>query len=143
MKTFQIKRKAVYLLLPLIGFICMSGQASAQKSENGVDRYMVNDSVYFSVQHMPEPSFNMQKYLRKNLRYPQSAKKDRISGRIITEFIVDKQGKIRDLKIKKGLSPDCDAEAIRVMNAMPAWKPGIQDGDTVYVRYVFPILFER
>ncbi len=81
---------------------------------------------------MPEPSFNMQKYLRKNLRYPQSAKKDKISGRLLTEFIVDKQGKIRHLKIIKGLSPDCDAEAIRVMNAMPC----LETGNSIWRRRV-------
>ncbi len=83
----------------------------------------------------------MMEYLAANIKYPEKAAKENVSGRIIVRFIVSKTGKIEDVKVIKGVSPECDAEAIRVVKAMPDWTPGKSNGKLVSVYYTMPIIF--
>lgn len=73
----------------------------------------------------PMPSFkgDLQKWLRKNIRHPEAA--DTIEGRVIVNFLVQKDGRISDIKILKGLHPLLDAEAIRLIRSMPRWNPAL------------------
>ena len=73
----------------------------------------------------PMPSFkgDLQKWLRKNIRHPETA--DTIEGRVIVNFLVQKDGRISDIKILKGLHPLLDAEAIRLIRSMPRWNPAL------------------
>ena len=80
-------------------------------------------------------------FLKTNVQYPESAKKAGISGRVTAQFIVGSDGACRDFKVIRGVSPDLDAEALRVLGLMPKWNPGKQDGKTVPVRYTIPISF--
>jgi TonB family protein len=99
---------------------------------------------YFFVEQMPEfPQGDqaMQKYLKTNLRYPDAAKKAGTKGNVILRFVVEKDGSLSQIKVAKSLSPECDAEAIRLVKAMPKWIPGKHDGKTVAVWYTLPIFF--
>ena len=80
-------------------------------------------------------------YLSANVKYPEAAKQAGISGRVTTIFVVGEDGVIRDVKVVRSVSPELDAEAIRVMSSMPKWKPGKQDGKPVPVRYTVPVNF--
>ncbi|MCB0661202.1 MAG: M56 family metallopeptidase [Saprospiraceae bacterium] len=85
----------------------------------------------------------LMEYLGKNLQYPEAAKKDGVEGTVVVSFIVSSyQGKVFDIKILKSLQPDCDKEVIRVMENMPSWTPGKQNGKNVNVRYTLPVKFK-
>ncbi|MBQ8361263.1 MAG: M56 family metallopeptidase [Bacteroidaceae bacterium] len=103
-----------------------------------------NDEVFMVVEQMPEYPGGMgelMKFLQKNIKYPAQAHKDSIQGRVIVQFVIDKTGKVTDPVIKKSVSPELDAEAIRVVNAMPLWTPGRQRGKAVSVKFTLPIQF--
>ena len=83
----------------------------------------------------------MSRFISKNLRYPASARRMGIDGTVYVQFVVAKDGSISEVKTIRGISADCDKEAERVVNMMPNWKPGKQNGKAVFVRFVLPIKF--
>ncbi|MCB9182864.1 MAG: energy transducer TonB [Flavobacteriales bacterium] len=83
----------------------------------------------------------MYKYLGKAVKYPEMAKDAGISGTVYVTFEVDKEGNIKDVKVLRGIGGGCDEEAIRVVKAMPKWKPGKQRGKPVRVQFNLPIKF--
>ena len=92
------------------------------------------------------PSFpggtnGLMQYLSKNIKYPVEAQKEKIQGRVVIQMIVDKNGNVTGPKIIEGVNPSLDAEAIRITTNMPKWKPGMQRGKAVDVKYTFPIVF--
>ena len=96
------------------------------------------------VEQMPEYPGGMQElfgYLAKNIKYPKDAEDQQIQGRVIATFIINKDGSISDAKVVKSVSPSLDEEALRVINGMPNWKPGKQNGKVVNVKYTIPISF--
>ncbi len=101
--------------------------------------------VFEVVEQMPEfPDGGMaglMEYFKKNMRYPEAARKAGTQGRVTVQFIVDKDGSISGARVLRGVDPALDAEAIRLVNAMPKWKPGMQKGKAVTVKYTVPVLF--
>ena len=101
--------------------------------------------VFEVVEQMPEyPDGGMaglMEYFKKNIRYPEAAKKAGTQGRVIVQFLVNKDGSISDAKPLRSVDPALDAEAIRLVNAMPKWKPGMQRGEAVTVKYTVPVKF--
>ena len=97
------------------------------------------------VEQMPEfPDGGMgglMKYFQKNMRYPAEAKEAGKQGRVTVQFVVNKDGSISGARILRGVDPLLDAEAIRLVNAMPKWKPGMQQGKPVAVKYTVPVRF--
>ena len=81
------------------------------------------------------------KFLSKNLRYPEQAANDGVSGRVYMSFIVEKDGRITDIQVSRAAGHGFDEEAKRVLKMAPQWKPGIQNGKPVRVRYTIPINF--
>ncbi|GAB3554297.1 energy transducer TonB [Spirosoma fluminis] len=80
-------------------------------------------------------------YLKENIQYPSAAVKAKIKGRVFVSFVIRKDGRLTDLQVMQGLGHGCDEEAIRVVKAMPLWKPGSQSGRLLLVNYTLPILF--
>ena len=103
-----------------------------------------DDKVYDIVEQQPEfpggPSA-MAKWLGDNIKYPVEAAKKGIEGRVIVQFVVGSDGTVSDAVVRRSVDPLLDAEALRVINAMPAWTPGKQDGKPVAVRYTIPVTF--
>ena len=100
---------------------------------------------FASVEVLPEFEGGMAgwgKYLQKNLKYPPMARENNITGRVIVSFVVEKNGKLTDIKVLRGIGGGCDEEAKRVLAIAPAWKPGIQNGRPVRVAYTMPIFFQ-
>ncbi|RYU86961.1 TonB family protein [Mucilaginibacter terrigena] len=100
--------------------------------------------VFVAVEHTPvfpggDAAFG--KWLAQNVKYPKDAREKNIQGRVIVTFVVEKDGSLTDLKVIRGVSPDIDAEALRVMSTSPNWKPGMQNGREVRVAYSLPINF--
>ena len=81
-------------------------------------------------------------YLKANLKYPEEAKKNKITGRVIMSFVVDKTGSLEDIKVLRGVEKSLDEEALRILRTSPKWKPGIQNGRPVKVAYTMPIFFQ-
>ena len=84
----------------------------------------------------------LMKYLRDNINYPVIAQENGISGRVICEFVVNRDGTIVDAKVLRGVDPSLDKEALRVVNSMPKWNPGEQRGKPVRVRFTLPVQFK-
>lgn len=84
----------------------------------------------------------MMKYLAANLKYPKKAEDKNIQGRVVVSFIVEADGSISNVHTLRSISPELDAEALRVVKAMPKWKPGKQKGKTVRVKYALPVQFK-
>jgi protein TonB len=80
-------------------------------------------------------------YLRKNIKFPPVARENGIQGRVFVTFVVDKDGKVKDAKILRGIGGGCDEEALRVIRNMPDWKAGKQNGRPVSVQYNLPVNF--
>ena len=103
-----------------------------------------DDPVFQVVEQMPEFPGGMgecMKWLQANIKYPMEAKEKGEHGRVIVQFIVERDGSITDVKVVRSISLALDAEAIRVASAMPKWKPGMQRGKEVRVKYTLPVMF--
>lgn len=83
----------------------------------------------------------LKQYIINNTNYPESAKEKGIHGRVYVAFKITKEGKVTDARIARGVHPPMDKEAVRVVNSMPDWKPGKQDGKPVDVTYTVPVDF--
>lgn len=83
----------------------------------------------------------MMKFLSDNIRYPVIAQENGIQGRVVCNFVVERDGSITDVQIVRGQDPSLDKEAVRVIQSMPRWKPGKQRGKAVRVRYTLPVVF--
>ena len=94
------------------------------------------------VEQMPSPDFNMGDYLSENIHYPELARKRGITGRVPVEFVVLEDGSISNVLVRTSIYPALDEEAIRVIAAMPKWKPGMQNGKPVKVLFTQPITFK-
>ena len=104
-----------------------------------------DNPIFEVVEHMPEFTGGgmpaLMEYLSKNIKYPEAAMKKGIQGRGIVQFVVEKDGSITNVKILRGVDPELDKEAVRVVSAMPKWKPGTQRGEAVRVRFTVPVMF--
>lgn len=83
----------------------------------------------------------LNKYLSKNIQYPEIAADNGIQGRVIVGFVIEKDGKPSQVKVLRGVDPALDKEAVRVVQSMPAWKPGKQRGKPVRQRFTLPVQF--
>lgn len=103
-----------------------------------------DDPVFQVVEQMPEFPGGMgecMKWLGANMKYPKEAKEKGEHGRVIVQFVVNKDGSITNIEVVRNVSPSIDAEAVRVICAMPKWKPGMQRGKAVRVKYTMPVMF--
>ena len=80
-------------------------------------------------------------WLSKNLRYPPIAEENGIKGRVVCQFVVERDGSITDIKVVRPVDPSLDKEAVRVIKAMPKWIPGKQNGSSVRVKFTLPVTF--
>ena len=108
------------------------------------DTLTPDESVFEVVEQMPEfPGGykEMMKYIEQNMRYPEEAKKAGTQGRVVVQFLVNKNGAISDVSVLRSVDRLLDAEAVRLVRSMPKWKPGMQKGKAVTVKYTVPVLF--
>ena len=127
------------VLLSLMAIFCFM-TAHAQKTVVS----QTNQKVYDSVEQMPEYPGGMQamiEFIQSNLRYPDDAAKQKVEGRVMVQFVVETDGSVSDVHVAKQVFPSLDAEAIRVVQAMPKWTPGKDKGEVVRVKYNLPFVF--
>ena len=112
----------------------MPNPLKVEKQENAFD-------VVEEMPQFPGGPSALFEFLGKNVRYPEAAYKAGVQGRVIATFVVEKDGSISEAKVVKHMSAELDAEALRVINSMPNWTPGKQNGVAVRVKYTVPITF--
>jgi periplasmic protein TonB len=100
--------------------------------------------IFMVVESMPEypggePA--LYQFLSENIKYPQMAKESGIQGRVFVTFVVERDGRVTDVRVLRGIGGGCDEEAIRVVQSMPKWTPGKQRGKSVRVQYNLPVKF--
>ncbi len=106
---------------------------------------VAKDEVFMVAEQMPEFPGGMKellKFLQNNLKYPENAMKNNVQGRVIVQFVVEKDGTLTEFKVARSVDPDLDAEALRVLQIMPKWKPGMQRGKIVRVKFTVPVSFK-
>ena len=119
--------------------------ASDTATETAAPAPTPTDSVYEVAEVMPEFPGGTQalfKFISENLEYPQHAIDGQIEGRVVVQFVVDKTGKVGNIQVVRSIDKLLDQAAIDVVRALPAWKPGRQNGKPVNVRYTLPIVFK-
>lgn len=102
------------------------------------------NQIFTIVEQMPEfpgGEAALLTYISKNVKYPVVAAENGVQGRVVCSFVINKDGKVVDVEVARGIDPSLDKEAIRVLNTLPAWKPGMQRGKAVRVKYVVPVMF--
>jgi len=125
------------ILLVLVCFISLTTIAQNQ-TDNDTTIYSVVDEM----PQFPGGDSAMVAYLTHNLHYPQTEKEKGIQGKVFVGFVVEKDGIISNVEVKKGIGEECDAEAVRVIKEMPTWNPGKQNSECVRVSLVLPINFK-
>jgi tonB family C-terminal domain len=101
-------------------------------------------TIFEVVENMPDfpgGQAALMLYLAKNIKYPTIAQENGTQGRVIVQFVVNKDGSIVDAKVVRSVDPYLDKEALRVINTMPKWKPGMQRGKPVRVKFTVPVMF--
>lgn len=129
------------LILLLLMAECCLLTANAQKTVVS----QTNQKVFDTVEQMPEYPGGMQamiEFLQTNMKYPEDAAKQKVEGRVTVQFVVETDGSVSDVHVTKQVFPSLDAEAIRVVQAMPKWTPGKDKGKVVRVKYNLPIVFQ-
>lgn len=135
MKTRKNVSLKVALMMLVLFFSFTTSTAQTKK----------NDMVFDVVEVMPQypgGQIAMLKYLMENIKYPEQAMKEGIQGRVAVRFIVEKDGSISDVKPILSVHPLLNKEAVRVVESMPKWTPGKQNGKPVRVRFNVPVMFK-
>jgi protein TonB len=117
-----------------------------QKEEEPEVKDMNDDPLNFRVvedlPQFPGGPLELMKWLTRNLKYPTAAKEANQQGRVVAEFIVEKDGSLTNFKIVKSVSPLCDREAMRVLQMMPRWTAGVQNDKPCRTKVCIPIFFK-
>lgn len=135
MKTRKNVTLKVALMMLVLLFSFMTSTAQTKK----------NNMVFDVVEVMPQfpgGQIAMMKYIMENMKYPEQAMKEGIQGRVTVRFIVEKDGSISDVKPVLSVHPLLNKEAVRVVESMPKWTPGKQNGKPVRVRFNLPVMFK-
>lgn len=127
-----------YLLFILLALL--TGTAFAQSTVNAT--IYDKQQVYRFVEQMPEAGYDMNKYIKDNMRYPEEARKEGVKGRVIVDFIIKANGEPASISVRNSFRyPSLAEEAIRLISTMPKWKPGMKDGKAVNVQMTQPVIF--
>ncbi len=114
------------------------------KAKEPAEEIDTDNDAFNVVEQMPQfpgGEIELMKFLSENVKYPEAALKAGTQGRVVAQFIVEADGSITNVKVLKNVSDEIDAEAVRVIKAMPKWKPGMQKGQPVRVKYTIPVTF--
>ena len=102
----------------------------------------LNFHVVEDLPKYPGGAVELMKWLTKNLRYPPVAQQQKVQGKVVAVFYVEKDGSITGINVVRSLSPECDREALRVLKMMPHWTPGIQHDEPCRTKVQIPIVFK-
>ena len=148
MKREKLVMKTIILLMMTVGDIACAQNVPLIIDPDKVDQYLAERkdtiNVYDCVEQMPSfhgGSQKLKEFIEENLRYPKELEETCVQGRVIVRFIVERNGKLSNVKVVKSVDPVLDKEALRIVKLMPRWIPGRQNGITVRVKFYIPIIF--
>jgi protein TonB len=148
MKREKFVMMIVVLLMMTVGDIACAQNVPLIIDPDKVDEYLAERkdtiNVYDCVEQMPSfpgGSQKLKEFIEENLRYPKELEETCVQGRVIVRFIVERNGKLSNVKVVKSVHPALDKEALRIVKLMPRWIPGRQNGITVRVKFYIPIIF--
>ncbi|MBK8443334.1 MAG: energy transducer TonB [Sphingobacteriales bacterium] len=124
----------------------LDGSKSTEQSDSVKHQNDTKKTTYDVVELMPQfpgGDAELLKYLRSNIQYPEEAKRLKIEGKVFVSFVVEKDGNIANAKVLRGIGGGCNEEALRVIQNMPKWVPGLQGGEPVSVSFKLPIVFKK
>ena len=136
MKMIKLISKTCYKLYVVL-FCCILNTGVL----NASNRLDVDTTVYVVADEGPKFKGDMTQWIGENVQYPQVAWDNGIMGKVIVAFIVEKDGKVSNVQVVRGVHESLDAEALRVFNKMPAWKPAKINGENVRYRFTCPLMF--
>lgn len=128
----------------LILSFCLIGISLFSLAYDIPEDTLKKEMVYDMPDRMPQypgGADAMDVFIQANITYPPEAKSQMIKGKVYVQFIVEKDGSISDIQVRRGAHPTLDGEAMRVVSLMPNWTPGSMRGKKVRVRYTLPITF--
>lgn len=141
-KNFTVSANLkIYMVLPMIAIVIIALCSCGKNKNTEADP----EAVYTQVDVMPVFNGGDQailNYIGKNTVYPEAAKLNNVTGRVIVKLVVEKDGSVDHIEILQSVDPLLDAEALRVVSTLPNFdKPGILNGKPVAVNYMIPITF--
>ena len=145
----MMEREAEYIYNYVLTLANLNSAPAFRASSTGQRGQAYDDVVsYYDCDQRPtflnsaDPAQFLEKWVYQYLKYPEAAVRDGVQGRVTVEFIVDKDGKVTDVKVVKGVSDELDAEAVKVVSASPKWKPGRVNGNKVRTMISIPVEFK-
>ena len=114
-------------------------------SDIGGETEEKEEEIFVFVEEVPEfpgGESALYEYLGKSIQYPDLARENNITGTVLIRFVVEKDGRVTQASVQREIGGGCGKEAVRVVNAMPKWKPGKQSGKAVRTEYILPVQFE-
>lgn len=153
-RTATAGRIKYALFVPLAAALLLASNISCVSTENNEELSAATEEsrtanvpeseIHMVTEEMPEFPGGMtecMRFLSKNIKYPAQSMEKGIQGRVIVQMVITKDGDITGAKVVRSVDPLLDAEALRVINSMPKWKPGKQNGEAVNVKYTIPVTF--
>lgn len=150
----QFRRLCVRVMVVVAAVMLSCGTAMAQNVQskqrtNGVQKtenVAQKSEKYYDAVEVP-PSFPggpgaMLSWISSHIQYPAIAKENNISGRVVVQLIVEKDGSVSNVNVVRSVDPSLDNEAVRVISSMPKWTPGKHKGSPVRVKYTLPVAFK-
>ena len=146
-KRMPMKKIVLTIILALMGAAAwaQSETKTTAKPESTEPLNVIEDEVFVVVEEDPEFPGGIEalyRYLASNIKYPEQAKAEKIQGHVYVTFIIEKDGSISNIKLLRDIGGGCGQEAVRVVQAMPKWKPARQRGKRVRAQYTLPINFK-
>ena len=137
------------LIVMLVLAVLCSGYTVAQgvgdvpviRMDDDADFLVQNLSILDTTPEFPGGYDSLITYMVRNINYPDEAKEANIEGRVFVTFVVEKDGTIAKARLLRDIGGGCGQEVLRIVNAMPKWKPGIKNGKPVRVQFNLPVSF--
>lgn len=111
------------------------------KSVSSEPQDPINPGVIAEMPEFPGGEGKLLQFIAENVRLPKCVTDAGVKGRCVVEFVVEKDGTVSDFKVVRSLNKECDEEAVRVLKTMPKWKPGMERGKPIRVKYTVPVKF--
>jgi TonB family protein len=149
-RTLANRKLFMVMLVIATGIVALSSCGRTKTSDASLTQpapspAVVSDEIFVNVDEMPlfkDGDKGLMNYIKSNTNYPEEAKKNNVTGRVLVKFVVEKDCSVSQVEITQGVSPLLDAEALRVVKSLPKFeKPAKKAGETVRVQFMLPITF--
>jgi len=138
MESVKLETKPEVKLKPTVKSKPAVTSKSKTKAKPETDIYTVVEKMPL----YPGGEDSLFAFLGRNMKYPVGAQENGIQGKVVARFVIQKDGSIGNVEIIQSLNPACDKEVLRLVNSLPKWTPGRQNGKLVSVWYTLPVIFK-